>query len=161
MVLGQVNGFYLMRIVLAVICAACQTRLFRAIGRSLNDAVATLFVLAMAFSPGTFHASVAYLPSSFAMYGSMLGLAAFMDWRGGLKTAQGIMWFGIAGIVGWPFAVAMALPLVLEEMLLAVVGRGMLNSTLWRALDGLVRCSIVLVRLNHRPLPSVLGSRWG
>lgn len=118
-----------------------------------------MFMLAMVLSPGMFHASVAYLPSSFAMYAAMLGMSAFMDWRGGLRTAQGIMWFGIAGIVGWPFAAALALPFLLEETLLVLVGPTGLDTAIRRFVDGLARCFIVLVRLrilrSKKPLSSL------
>jgi len=95
-------------------------------------------------SPGMFHASTAYLPSSFAMYTTMLGMSAFMDWRGGSRTAQGIMWFGIGGIVGWPFAVALITPFLLEELVLATLTRDGIEVAR-RFLDGTVRCLLVLV----------------
>lgn len=78
----------------------------------------------MVLSPGNFHASTAYLPSSFTMYTGMLGAAAFMDWRGGLKTASGIAWFAAGGIIGWPFAMALSAPFLLEEGLLALMSLG-------------------------------------
>ncbi len=76
--------------------------------------------MATVMSPGNFHASVAYLPSSFAMYMSLLGAAAFMNWRGGLKTSWGIWWFAVGGILGWPFASALCAPFLVEEGILAV-----------------------------------------
>lgn len=75
----------------------------------------------------------------------MLGMVAFMDWRGGVKTAQGIMWFAIAGIVGWPFALALAVPFLLEEAVLATVSRVSFEEAFWRVLDGVTRSLIVLV----------------
>lgn len=58
------------------------------------------------------------------MYTGMLGAAAFMNWTGGLKTAEGIAWFAAGGIIGWPFAMALAGPFLLEEALLAVAALG-------------------------------------
>ena len=95
-------------------------------------------------SPGMFHACAAYLPSSFAMYTTMLGMSAFMDWRGGSKTAQGIMWFGIGGIVGWPFAMALVAPFLFEELVLATLTRAGIEVGR-RFLDGTVRSLLVLV----------------
>ncbi|KAI9823995.1 MAG: mannosyltransferase [Phylliscum demangeonii] len=140
----KVKEFYLLRILLAFACAGCETRLFSAICTTFNRRVGIIFLMAMVSSPGMFHASVAYLPSSFAMYAVMLGMAAFMDWRGGLKTAQGMMWFGIGGIVGWPFACALAIPFLLEEVVLASVSRVSMEQAWWRAVDGTVRCLMVL-----------------
>lgn len=54
------------------------------------------------------------------MYMSMIGAAAFMNWRGGLKTAQGIFWFAVGGVLGWPFAAALCAPFVFEEVFFAM-----------------------------------------
>lgn len=104
-----------------------------------------MFMISMVFSPGMFHASVAFLPSSFSMYTAMLGLAAFMDWRGGLKTHLGIMWFGIGAIVGWPFSAALIVPLAMEDIFLAYLSVDR-SEVAFRYLDGIVRSLLVLVR---------------
>ena len=100
--------------------------------------------MAMVFSPGMYHAAPAYLPSSFAMYTTMLGFSAFMDWTGGIRTAQGIFWFAVGSLLGWPFAGALVLPFICEEVLLAFV-TGELYEGFRRILDGSVRSLIVLV----------------
>ena len=102
--------------------------------------------MAMIFSPGMFNASAAYLPSSFAMYCVMLGMAAFMNWRGGLKTAQGIFWFAVGGILGWPFAFALSFPFLFEELLFAFLSsKDALIETAMRFLRGIVSSLLVLV----------------
>lgn len=78
-------------------------------------------MLALVLSPGNFHASTAYLPTSFAMYTAMLGAASFMNWVGGTKTAAGIAWFAAGGIIGWPFAMALSAPFLVEEALLGLM----------------------------------------
>jgi alpha-1,2-mannosyltransferase len=138
--------FYFLRIVLALVCAGCETRLFAVISRTLGPMIGILFLIITTTSTGMFHASAAYLPSSFAMYTTMLGVAAFMDWRGGLRTAQGIMWFGIGATLGWPFAAALVFPFILEELVLVTV-TGDAFSTAQRFLDGTVRSLLVLVCL--------------
>ena len=136
--------FYFVRVILGVVCTLSETRLFSAISATLNPRIGVMFALAIVFSPGMFHASVSYLPSSFSMYTAMLGTAAFMNWRGGLKTAEGIMWFGIGGIVGWPFSTALIIPLVAEDLFLAsLVGEW--SELVYRYLDGIVRSVIILV----------------
>ncbi|TQN67047.1 Alpha-1,2-mannosyltransferase alg9, partial [Colletotrichum shisoi] len=117
----RVGEFYFIRYVLAFGCALCQTLLFRVVSLTLNARIGLFFIMATVFSPGNFHASTAFLPSSFAMYMAMLGAASFMNWRGGLKTAQGIFWFAVGGVVGWPFAVALSAPFLVEEALFAVL----------------------------------------
>ncbi|PYH64243.1 dolichyl-P-Man:Man(6)GlcNAc(2)-PP-dolichol alpha-1,2-mannosyltransferase [Aspergillus vadensis CBS 113365] len=135
--------FYAIRCFLAPVCAACETRLYSAICRTLSPRIGLLFLLVVAFTPGMFHASTAFLPSSFTMYMSMLGLTAFLDWRGGQKTAQGIMWFGLGAIVGWPFAGALVLPLLLEEVVIGLLSSNMRGMVL-SVLDGAMRCLLIL-----------------
>lgn len=139
--------FYLLRILLAVICAATETRLFAVLSRTLNPRIGVIYLMIVASSPGVFYASVAFLPSSFAMYTSNLGLAAFMDWRRGPKTAIGIMWFGIGAVVGWPFSVILATPFLLEEIVICMV-TGEAYDTFRRFLDGIVRSLIPLVKVS-------------
>ncbi|OJJ62832.1 hypothetical protein ASPSYDRAFT_55583 [Aspergillus sydowii CBS 593.65] len=138
------SEFYLVRFFLAMICAACQTRLYSAICRTLSPRIGLLFLMIAAFSPGMFHASAAFLPSSFTMYASMLGLAAFLDWRRSQKTAQGIMWFGLGAIVGWPFAGALLLPLLFEEVVIGFIS-GDMRKVFSEVLNGALRCLAILV----------------
>ena len=136
--------FYFVRVVLGMVCALSETRLFSAISATFNPRIGIMFGFAIVFSPGMFHASVSYLPSSFSMYTAMMGAAAFMNWRGGLKTAEGIMWFGIGGIVGWPFSTALIIPLMAEDLFLASL-IGEWSGVIYRYLDGMVRSVIILV----------------
>ncbi|KAK5987961.1 Alpha-1,2-mannosyltransferase alg9 [Cladobotryum mycophilum] len=115
---SKVSEFYFVRYGLAFVCALCQTLLFQVISTTLNARIGLFFLIATITSPGNFHASTAFLPSSFAMYMCMIGAASFMDWRGGLKTWQGIAWFAAGGILGWPFAAALCAPYLAEEFLL-------------------------------------------
>jgi alpha-1,2-mannosyltransferase len=116
----QVAEFYFVRYGLALLCALSQTIFYQAITLTLNGRIGFFFLLATVTTPGNFHASVAYLPSSFAMYAVMVGAASFMNWRGGLKTSQGVFWFAVAGVLGWPFASALCAPFILEEVVLGL-----------------------------------------
>lgn len=114
--------------------------------------------MAMVFSPGMFHASAAFLPSSFAMYTTMLGMAAFMNWRGGLKTAHGMFWFSLGGILGWPFSLALCIPFILEELFFASMShKDALVDAVMRFIRGTVAGLLVLVSLARSiyasPLP--------
>ncbi|KAL4970582.1 Alg9-like mannosyltransferase family-domain-containing protein [Aspergillus stella-maris] len=143
MVSRKSSEFYFIRFFLAMICAGCQTRLYSAICRTLSPRIGLLFLMLVAFSPGMFHASTAFLPSSFTMYASMLGLAAFLDWRGGQKTAQGIIWFGLGAIVGWPFAGALLLPLLFEEIVIGFIA-GNMGKVFFDVLNGCLGCLAIL-----------------
>ena len=99
-VLGtKIFQFYFLRVSLGLTCAFCEARLYSKISQLLNPRIAYFFALVMATSTGMFHASVAYLPSSFAMYTTMLGIADFMEWRGGLRTYHGIFWIGFGTFI--------------------------------------------------------------
>ncbi|KAL7627339.1 mannosyltransferase [Parahypoxylon ruwenzoriense] len=117
----KVAEFYFVRYALAFICSLCQVLFFRVISFTLNPRIGLFFLMATVMSPGNFHSSTAYLPSSFAMYMSLLGAAAFMNWRGGLRTSWGIWWFAVGGILGWPFASALCAPFLAEETIFALL----------------------------------------
>ncbi|RJE19424.1 Alpha-1,2-mannosyltransferase [Aspergillus sclerotialis] len=140
---NKVLEFFAIRFFLAVICAACQTRLYSAVCRTLSPRIGLLFLMIAAFSPGMFHASASFLPASFTMYTSMLGLAAFLDWRGGQKIPQGIMWFGLGAIVGWPFAGALVIPLLLEELAIGFIA-GSMRTVVSNILNGILRCLAIM-----------------
>ncbi|USW56630.1 Putative GPI mannosyltransferase [Septoria linicola] len=141
----KVAEFYLIRAALGALCAQCEARLYSKIATTLNPRIAMYYLGITITSPGLYHASIAFLPSSFAMYFVILGMAAFMDWRGGLRTAQGIWAIGVGACLGWPFAAAMAIPFLAEELLLASLSNlyGMWD-LLWRVVDGVVRTLLVL-----------------
>ena len=141
---NKVFEFYFVRGVLGSICAGCETRLFRAISQTMSPRIAVIFLLAMVSSSGMFHASVAYLPSSFAMYTVMMGAAAFMYVNDGLKTTEGITWFGIGATIGWPFSAALILPFIPDE--LAYLKRTAdISGVASRVLGGLLRTLAIIV----------------
>ncbi|KAI1639082.1 Alg9-like mannosyltransferase [Biscogniauxia mediterranea] len=144
----KVAEFYFIRYVLAFICALCQVLLFRVVSFTLNSRIGLFFLMATVMSPGNFHASTAYLPSSFAMYMSLLGAAAFMNWRGGLRTSWGIWWFAVGGILGWPFASALCAPFMVEEAFFAVLGdREQFFQATLRVIRG-VTAGLILIALD-------------
>lgn len=77
----------------------------------------------------------------------MLGLAAFLDLNNGPRIAQGIMWFALGAIVGWPFAGALILPLLAEEAIISVLS-GSIGSFILATLDGAVRC--IGIAVSHQ-----------
>ncbi|POS85074.1 hypothetical protein EPUL_002878, partial [Erysiphe pulchra] len=123
--LSGVAEFYFIRYVLAFICSLCQSVMFLAIKNSLNIRIALIFLISMVFSPGMYHASVSFLPSSFSMYTTILGMSAFMDTERKQKTiVHGIIWFSFGGIIGWPFSLVLAAPFLLEEIFFAFKRNG-------------------------------------
>ena len=68
------------------------------------------------------------------------------------------MWFGIGGIIGWPFATALVMPFIAEELILASLTREGIE-VFRRFLDGTVRSLLALVRSHfHVPRSAVLHS---
>ncbi|KAJ1914241.1 mannosyltransferase [Mycoemilia scoparia] len=73
----------------------------------------------LATSAGMYHASVAFLPSSFSMYFVMLG-SAFSFKSPSLLESKRIVYalqlFGIGAIFGWPYAAIISFPAIIEEL---------------------------------------------
>lgn len=148
----QVSEFYFIKYGLALLCALCQTIMFQVTSSTINGRIGVFFLIATVTSPGNFHASTAFLPSSFAMYMCLLGASAFMNWRGGLKTALGIFWFAMAGILGWPFASALCFPYILEEIVLMVYSDGNAKfEAVIRIGRGIIAGVLLLVRPSGIP----------
>ena len=144
--------FYFIRSILAVTCAFSQSRLFTSVSKALNPRIGAIFMVIMISSPGMFHASAAYLPSSFALYTAMLGTANSLEWRGSSKIHVTLMFFGIGGIIGWPFSAALVAPFIIEEWVLAAITHELIEFSR-RLIDGTVRCTIVLVsNVKHSAL---------
>jgi len=142
---GKSLEFYFLRLIFALVCSICETNLFYTISHTLSYRIALFYMFIASTSTGMFHASVAYLPSTFAMYTTMLGTASFMDWTGGPKTAAGITWFALGSLIGWPFAAALIVPFIAMEFILVLSGASF-TSFLIRYADGAFRSSLILVR---------------
>ncbi|KAL0951587.1 hypothetical protein HGRIS_008268 [Hohenbuehelia grisea] len=70
-------------------------------------------------SAGMWNASAAFLPSSFAMHTTMLAFSYALDPpsnQKSLRTLAATVIFASGGIVGWPFALALSIPFILEEI---------------------------------------------
>ncbi|RMD44423.1 hypothetical protein DV735_g737, partial [Chaetothyriales sp. CBS 134920] len=143
---SKTTQFYLLRGLLGFVSAALSTRLYSAISRALHPRIGVLYLLVSAVSPGFFHASTAFLPSSFAMDFSALGLASFLSPPGpnGPYTARTIVYFGAGALLGWPFSAALILPLLASEWLTAFRLSGALLATLRRHVEGVVICLVIL-----------------
>ncbi|PFH52224.1 glycosyltransferase family 22 protein [Amanita thiersii Skay4041] len=112
-------AFFAVRISLAVISSITEVTLYRTIHEKINERVGRYFFFMLLFSAGMWNASAAFLPSSFAMYAVTLAFAyafspsSLADNR---RTLAATALFATAGVVGWPFAVAIASPFVFEEL---------------------------------------------
>lgn len=146
--LFQIHEFYGLRCLFAICCALCETKLYSAVSTNLNRRVGMLYLIATISSAGMFHAATTFLPSTFAMYTSMLGAAAFIDRRRGFRTAEGVFWFALGGLLGWPFSLAMCIPHIAEELFMAAVSWGMVPTTLRLVKGGIASIFLLVTSLS-------------
>lgn len=114
----SVKQFYWLRLVaFCGFTSYTEIRLFRSIQHNLGSSkVANWFLFFTSIAPGMSHASVAFLPSSFAMNWSTLAIANLLEainkkhTKNWISAVLAISQFLIGGIVGWPFALALSTP---------------------------------------------------
>lgn len=114
-------AFFALRGTLSVVSTLCEAKLYRMVLEKVNWRVARYMLFMMVTSSGMWNASVAFLPSSFAMYFVTLASAFNMEpssSRNPQRTLLVTVFFATAAIVGWPFALALSAPFVVEELFL-------------------------------------------
>ncbi|KAA1467884.1 asparagine-linked glycosylation 9 protein isoform a [Dentipellis sp. KUC8613] len=118
---GKRAAFFSVRVALAIVSSICEAKLFDTVKHKINNRVARYMFFMMATSAGLWNASSAFLPSTFAMYTTTLAYAFAIvpasntDSR---RTLIATALFATGAIVGWPFALALAIPFVFEELFL-------------------------------------------
>ncbi|TFK77397.1 glycosyltransferase family 22 protein [Pluteus cervinus] len=111
--------FFAVRSSLALISVLVEARFYRTVFEKVNERVGRYLFFMLLFSAGMWNASTAFLPSSFAMYCTTLAYSyaitpsSSSDTR---RTLMATLSFAIGAIVGWPFALALAIPFVIEEL---------------------------------------------
>ncbi|KAJ2172567.1 mannosyltransferase [Coemansia sp. RSA 353] len=129
--------FYALRVCLALMSALCEAVFVRSVAQHVDRRMANYVWLGVFGMAGMFHAAHAVLPTSFAMCLCMLGSAAAMappvsDVKRHMRNraVPAIGAFALAVCAGWPYAGLVAVPFVLEEMLVKGSGASTRN---WRA----------------------------
>ena len=137
----QRPAFFLVRAVLATMCTICEAKLYDTVRLKINNRVARYMLFMLVANAGMWNASTgesplcetrlvhhlphsesdlcsALLPSSFAMYTTMLALShAFTPSNEhGQRTLSAVLYFALGAALGWPFALALAIPFVFEEL---------------------------------------------
>lgn len=115
---AQRVSFFATRMMLATFSSFVEAVFYRACAVHISSHVGRYVLWLEMFSAGLYSAATAFLPSSFAMYFVMLGTAASLSpVDGGWKRISfAVFAYAVAGIVGWPFAVLLGVPLVLEQL---------------------------------------------
>ncbi|KAJ6609372.1 glycosyltransferase family 22 protein [Mycena sp. CBHHK59/15] len=112
-------AFFAVRISLATICVFAEVKFYRAVYEKINERVGRYLFFMLLFSAGMWNASAALLPSSFAMYMSTFAFSyalAPSSAQNNRRTLAATLLFAAGAIVGWPFALALSIPFVFEEL---------------------------------------------
>ncbi|KAK9331945.1 Alg9-like mannosyltransferase family-domain-containing protein [Lipomyces starkeyi] len=112
--MSEANLFFAVRTVLGLFCAFCEVNLYGSIWRNISSRVAKLFLVFSVGAAGMFHASVTFLPSSYSMYFTMLAFSHLLDDKARYAPQRALFMFAISGILGWPFALVIAVPFLLN-----------------------------------------------
>ncbi|CAO1624326.1 unnamed protein product [Parajaminaea phylloscopi] len=156
----KISIFYVTRCALAMASAAIETRFVRATSRVVNPRCAWILFLLLASNAGLWSASVALLPSTFTFYSTTLAMSfALEPARTTSMPASALMWaatsnrtlkavaaFALGGLLGWPFALVLALPFVLEELCVPSgdsVPAAKIGTLVRHRVSGLVRAGLI------------------
>lgn len=129
----------------------CEWKLFCSL-RRYSASIANWFLLLSTIAPGMSHAGVALLPSSLAMQTTMLGNAFILE---AIKSKnhqekqtsilKATFWYFVGGILGWPFALALGLPLGLYTIYQSVFIGNFPLAILFRVLSVLLTVVIPIM----------------
>lgn len=117
----QRPAFFAVRIFLAAISSVCESFLYRTVVDKVNYRAGRYLFFFLLFGAGMWNASVAFLPSSFAMYFNTVAFAVSMEpttSRNKRRTMLATLAYAAGALVGWPFSIAVAVPFVFEELFL-------------------------------------------
>ncbi|KAJ6575449.1 glycosyltransferase family 22 protein [Mycena capillaripes] len=112
-------AFFAVRISLAIISVFAEAKFYRTVYEKINERVGRYLFFMLLFSAGMWNASAALLPSSFAMYMSTFAFSyalAPSSAQNNRRTLAATLLFATGAIIGWPFALALSVPFVFEEL---------------------------------------------
>ncbi|KAJ7109881.1 glycosyltransferase family 22 protein [Mycena epipterygia] len=112
-------AFFAVRISLATVSVFAEAKFYRTVYEKINERVGRYLFFMLLFSAGMWNASAALLPSSFAMYMTTFAFSyalAPSSAQNNRRTLAATLLFATGAIVGWPFALALSVPFVFEEL---------------------------------------------
>ncbi|KAJ7204337.1 glycosyltransferase family 22 protein [Mycena pura] len=112
-------AFFAVRVSLATISVFAEAKFYRVVYERINERVGRYLFFMLLFSAGMWNASAAFLPSSFAMYMTTFAFSYALEpssAQNNRRTAAATILFATGAIVGWPFALALSIPFVFEEL---------------------------------------------
>ena len=141
MPLAKELQFFVLRAMIAAASAACEAHWLNAVRRRLGEKVRRWTLFFLVLTPGTFIASAAFIPSSFAM--CCVALVQSYQLRG--EGSAAIFAGAAAGVVGWPFCIVAIAPAGVDLLLKF----GFRRCTLWG-----------LLALAATTLPTILADTY-
>lgn len=117
---SKIMVFYGVRGALGLICAYAEGLFYRSCTAHFGRRTARYLLWILMWNAGMFHASTAFLPSTFVMYLVMVFMSAWMDKQHYLA----IFWGVIAVLCGWPYVGVLFIPLAIETLYTRGVFKG-------------------------------------
>lgn len=115
---SKVLVFFGVRGALALASAYAEAWFYRASIAHFGRRTARYLLWLLLWNAGLFHASTAFLPSTFVMYLLMLLLASWMD----KQHFVGVFWGIVAVLCGWPYVGVMFVPFMVDTLVSRGVG---------------------------------------
>ncbi|XP_011501589.1 PREDICTED: alpha-1,2-mannosyltransferase ALG9 [Ceratosolen solmsi marchali] len=128
---NPIHVFYFVRCLLSVGCALAEVYFYKNVSHEFGIHIARLTLAFLILSTGMFISSTAFLPSSFSMYLSTVGIAAWY----GRKYEFAIFATAISSLLGWPFAALLGVPIAVEMLFHR---KDWLKFFKWVAISGIV-----------------------
>lgn len=109
--------FYAIRLIIASTNIYAEHHMYHTLKTHCSQAIANWFIIFTVTATGMSHASIALLPSSLAMTCTTLATSNFIRYATSTHSTRNALlvtsWFTIGGLLGWPFALALAVPSML------------------------------------------------
>ncbi|SNX87780.1 related to ALG9 - mannosyltransferase [Melanopsichium pennsylvanicum] len=131
---GKRQIFFAVRMLLAFVSSFVDARFYKAVADVFSARVGRYCLVALASSAGVYEASTAFLPSTFVLHATTLAFSSSLyparlpstDSSVLSSTSQrpfrperlivATLSFAAGALLGWPFAILLALPFVLEQL---------------------------------------------
>lgn len=134
--------FYGLRAALALLSAYAEALFYQSTSKRFGRRTARYLLWILLFNAGVFHASTAFLPSTFTMVLVMLFASAWMDKNHYLA----LFWGVVAVLCGWPYVGVLFIPFAVETL----YTRGLIKSILVGAgIGGAVLAVELIVNFHY------------
>nr|XP_002125785.1 alpha-1,2-mannosyltransferase ALG9 [Ciona intestinalis] len=105
--------FYFIRMIFGLVCTLCEIQFYKGVSLRFGNNVARILLALMVLGTGMFISSTAFLPSTFCMFGTFLFMGLWLQ----EKLNLAILTVAASAIIGWPFSVALGIPLAVDILI--------------------------------------------